>query len=316
MTTQNPWQLIEDKFEVENQRKADNTFAIGNGLLTQLGCFEEFNSGNTAKGTFMEGIRTLNAFSNLPDWTSIILRLNAEIVDLSTCEIVNYQRILNMKEGVLIRKFRVVTPARKTIEVEINRFLSLANLQLGVIKYHVKSIDFQGNINFTVVLDGSVNERILPDAEPEWNVLQSSTKADTAHLWVQTRKTNCQVCEAVSFEFFKNNSLKKTNATKIEKSNIAGYAFGADVVAGESVDVVKYVAFVNSNQINYRELTANATQTCIHAKNKGWGVLLDENKQAWNKKWDNPELIMNGDLEKQKQQIIHLFRQLQFKNND
>lgn len=312
MTTQNPWQLIEDKLDFENLHKTEIDFTISNGLVTQVGCFEEFFSAHTVKGTFIKGVRTPNGVSNLPDWTSIVLRLNTEVVDLNTCEIISFQRVLNRRTGMLTRKFRITTPARKTIEVEVNRFLSLDNLQLGVIKFQVKSIDYQGNINFLVVLDGSVTENVLPDAEPEWNVLQSRTQAEVAHLWVQTRKTNCQVCEAVSFEFFKNNGLKKTNATKIEKSNVAGYAFGADVVAGESVEVVKYVAFANSTQINYRELTANATQACMDAKNKGWGLLLDENKQAWNKKWDNSELIINGNLEEQKQQIVHLFRQLQF----
>ncbi len=287
MRLQNSWLIAEDNFEIEKQHEAERNFTIGNGLITQRGYFEEFNSGKTTKGTFLEGIRTLDSEANLPDWTALVLRLNAETVDLCNCEIMNYQRVLNLKDGVLTRTFRIATPSKKTIEVESTRFLSLDNQQIGCIKYTVKSIDFQGNINFISIIDGSVNDNTQAEADPQWNVLQSRAQADVAHLWIQTRKTNFQVCEAMSFEFFKNNSLKKLNATKIEKTNVAGYAFGADVVEGESVSVVKYVAFSDSIRMNYNILTANATQTSLDAKAKGWEVLLRENIVAWNSKWSD-----------------------------
>jgi maltose phosphorylase len=316
MTQQNPWLITEEKFAIDNQLEAERIFAIGNGLVTQRGCFEEFNSGETSKGTFIEGVRTPDSYSNLPDWTSIVLRLNAEIVDLSSCEILSYQRVLNMKDGLITRIFRIVTPSKKTIEVEISRFLSLANIQLGAIKFKVKSIYFQGSINFVAVIDGSINEKMYPLAEPQWNVLQSRTQADVAHLWIQTRKTNFQVCEVVSFELYKNNSLKKLNATKIEKTNIAGYSFGADVVEGDSVSVIKYVAFADSNRMNYKELTSNAAQICLEAKSKGWDVLYDENLRAWNTNWDKIELNISGTFEQQHDFIKEQFKQLQFNIND
>lgn len=314
MTQQNPWLLAEDKFEIEKQHEAERIFSLGNGWITQSGCFEEFNSGKTSKGTFVEGVRTLHSYAYLPDWTSIVLRLNAEIVDLCSCEIQSYQRVLNMKDGELTRIFRVTTPSKKTLQVEIIRFLSLDNRQLGAIKFKVKSIDFQGTINFVCTIDGSSDEKSNQISESQWNVLQSRTQADVAHLWIQTRKTNFQVCEAMSFEFFKNNSLKKLNATKIEKTNVAGYAFGADVVEGESVSLVKYVAFSDSNHLNYRLLTDNATQTCLEAKLKGWDLLFEQNKKAWNSKWGKLEL--SGTIEQQHNTIKEQFKQLQLRINE
>lgn len=287
MNKEHPWLITEDKFEFDKQSEAERIFTVSNGLVTQRGCFEEFNSCNISKGTYLEGIRTLNSEASLPDWTALVLRLNAETVDLCKCEILNYHRVLNLKDGLLTRTFRITTPSKKTIEVESTRFLSLNNQQIGCIKYKVKSIDFQGNINFINIIDGSVNENTQVQAEPQWNVLQSRTQADVAHLWIQTRKTNFQLCEAMSFEFFKNNSLKKLNATKIEKTNVAGYAFGVDVVEGESVSVVKYVAFSDSIRMDYKTLTTNATQICLDAKAKGWEVLLNENVLAWNSKWSD-----------------------------
>jgi len=273
MTQQQPWLLTEDKFDPKNQ--AD--FSVNNGYITQSGCLEGFSANQPSKQTFMDGIRNADSSqTNLPDWTSVVLRLNSEIVDLTTCEIQNYQRVLNKKINVLSRNFQVKTLSGHTIQVESECFLSKANPHLGCIRFKVKSVDFQGNINFLAVIDGQP----LDQSASQWNVLQSRTLADVAHLWIQTRKTNFQVCEAVSFDFFKNNTLKKLNPTKIEKANVAGYAFGVDLVAGESVIVHKYVGFADSIRTNYKELTTQATQISLEAKAKGWEQLYEENSLA------------------------------------
>lgn len=311
IVSQDPWLIAESSFNVDAQQQAEILFTQGNGLITQRGCFEEFNSGNSPKGTFIKGINTPTKVSDLPDWTSIVVRLNAEVIDLCNCEILNYQRILNSKDGVLTRIFELKTPGGNTIKIESVRFLSLSDLELGAIKYSIKSIDFQGNINLSVVLDGSSHEKNSPLTEPEWNVLQSRTQADVAHLWIQTRKTNFQVCEAVSFDFYKNNTPKKVNATKIEKTNVAGYSFGADVAKGEFVTVFKYVAFADSNRFNYRELTKIATQKAQEARRIGWDILFDENKRAWNNKWEKEELNLSGSLDEQQRIIADSFKKMQ-----
>jgi len=273
MTQQNPQLITEEKFDCKNQAE----FSISNGYITQNGCFEEYNADERLRQTFIDGICAADSQQAiLPDWTSVVLRLNSEIVDLSTCEILSYQRVLNRKDNVLTRKFQVKTASGYTIQVESSRFLSAVNPQLGCIRYKVKSVDFHGNMNFLAVIDGQP----LDQSASQWNVLQSRTLADVAHLWIQTRKTNFQVCEAMSFEFFKNNSLKKLNATKIEKTNVAGYAFGVDVVAEESVTVCKYVGFADSIRTNHKDLTSVATKISLEAKAKGWEQLYEENSSA------------------------------------
>jgi len=280
MAEQVSWLLTEEQFNPAQQLQAETNFTQNNGYITQRGCFEEFNSGNTLKGTYLKDVFASEQLSNLPDWTSIIVRLNTDVIDLCTCEIISYSRILNKNEGTLTRNFTVKTPAGHSIEVNVFRFLSYRNNQIAAIRYNIKSIDFQGNINFTVVIDGSLRDKAQLEKNPEWNVLQVRTKADVASLWLQTRKTNFHVCEALCFEFYKNNSLKKINATKIEKSNVVGYSFGVDVVKGEYLTVYKYVAFADSNLMDYRQLTENTTQSCLDAKAKGWEKLLEESKNA------------------------------------
>jgi len=53
-----------------------------------------------------------------------------------------FSRILNMREGYLKRSFRVTVEGNRKIEINSRRFVSMAEPDLGIIRYAVKSIDF------------------------------------------------------------------------------------------------------------------------------------------------------------------------------
>ena len=304
------WQVIEEEFQPENQFASENILGIGNGKIGQNGNIEEFFSGKTEPKTHLSGIfinKSIENFdnqatelSNLPDWTTLNVRLNVELLDLAQCEITLFRRSLNLKTGVLERNFEVITAENHNIEVSVQRFLSIAQPEVGVIKYSVKSLNFVGRITFSPVINGDINE-----FEPEWNVLQSKTQNNVAHLWIQTRKTNFQVCEAIAYDLFKNNAQIKTNPTKIEKQNVAGFSVGTELKIGDSVCIYKFVALLSSLDQPYKELTTRACDIALSAKNKGWNELFEENTLAWEQKWENFEFKEN------KEEIYKYFKQFQ-----
>ena len=304
------WLIIEDLFHSENQLTSESDLVIGNGKIGQTGNFEEYFSGITERKTYLTGIYINQSIensdnqnvqlSNLPDWTSLNVRLNAELLDLAQCDIINFQRVLNLKNGSLERSFEAITAENNHIIVSVQRFLSLSQPEVGVIKYSVKSINFNGRITFSPVIDGDFN-----DIEPEWNVLQSKTQKDVAHLWIQTIKTNFQVCEAVAYDLFKNNAQIKTNPTKIEKQNVAGFSVGTDLKIGDSACIYKFVALLSTLDHPYKELTTRACDLVLNAKNKGWNELFEENCLAWEQKWENFEFIEN------EEEIYKYFKQFQ-----
>jgi len=285
-----PWLILEEELNSDRQLASDNVFWLGNGKVGQSGNFEEFFSGDSKPCTYLSGIykskttvdqNNTDQLSNLPNWTSLNIRLNTELLDLSKCEIIFYKRSLDLKKGYLERTFEVKTQENNHIQVSFQRFLSLKQKEIGAIKVFIRSIDFNGRILFTPVIDGDFNY-----VEPEWNVLQSKTQKEVAHLWIQTRKTNFQVCMAVTFDLYKNNALVKVNPTKIEKTNVAGFSFGTDLKSGESACVHKFVSMLSSLDHPYNELTIRACELAITAKNTGWSNLFEENSTAWEQNWE------------------------------
>lgn len=314
--TTNQLYIAEEMTLLGQQQPENNAFVMANGHIVQMDDFEESYSGRELGGTSMKDIYCLKndvqQLAKLPNWINIHVRLNAEMLDLAKCELVSYKRMINLQEGYLERKFEIITECKHQLEVSVQRFLSLSSPEIGAVKYKVKSVNFNGRITFTPTLDGDdkiVNGMI---EEPEWNVLQSKTLLDVAHLWIQTRKTNLQVCQALTYDFTKNNSLLKTNPTKIEKQKVAGFSFGTDVKAGESVCAYKYVAHLNSLSHPYKELTECAHNRVMEAKESGWEVLFAQNKLAWMEFWKNYEQNRGSKNALTLQEIIAHYKTLQF----
>jgi len=310
-----PWSIVEEGFHSNKQLASESIFSLGNGHMGQRANFEEFYSGETMLGSYIAGIyyperaergNWKNGYSdtndkiiNAPNWTSIVVRLNDDQLDLSTWDVQNFKRILNMHEGYLERTFEAISQKGHKIQVSVKRFLSMAESEVGAISYSVKSINYEGRISFMPLIDADVRNKLTNYNEPFWNVLQIKTDQDVSHLWAQTRRIDFHVCCAQTFVFYKNNEQLNIIPTKIEKEKAAGYSIGTDVRIGDTVCINKYVSVLTSLNHPYEELADRARTLARQSKAKGWNKLFEEHVAVWADKWLHSDIIIEGDVESQ-----------------
>lgn len=289
--------LVETDFSQRNASESEAVFSLGNGKILQQGNFEEFFSGETVSGSYTKGIddsifENAGAWKipynplakimiNTPDWTSIVLRLNDEIVDLKTAKMLNFSQELNVSEATLERVFNIETPRGHQINISTKRFISFDELHTAVISYNIKSVNFEGRISLMPVLNGDVLNDYSQLNQLRWNVLQTRTQTNVSHIWTQVRLHDFHTCSAMSYSFFKNNEEIKSIAAKIEKEKVAGYSVGADVRAGDRLTLCKYVALFNSADFERNTLTQRACELSLLSRQKGWSVLFDAHLIAW-----------------------------------
>jgi len=325
-----PWCLVEEGFDISDHLASESTFSIGNGQIRQFGNFEEYYSGETISGTYITGInnsekvkflnlntgkiKTTDRFVNAPDWVGIIVRLNEEKLDLAVCEVINYKRVLNMKDGFLERTFEVVSMKGHHIKVAVKRFVSMADKEVGAISYSIKSINFAGRITFMPLINGDINET-NNENEPIWNVLQTKTQQDVAHLWTNNRHTDFHVCSALSYDLYKNNELLNVIPTKIEKEKVVGFSIGADIKTGDTLYLIKYIAIVNSMNYPHKELTERACELARVSKHKGWNKLCNQHSEVMTVKWIQLDSINEQDIEIHQAKLYEIFRSFQGLDN-
>jgi len=115
------WSIIETDFREEYNRISESVFSIGNGRMGQRANFEEQFTGETLQGNYVAGVyypdktrvgwwkngypeyfaKVLNA----ANWIGIDVAFDGEALDLAKCEVEEFRRELNMKEGYLERTF-------------------------------------------------------------------------------------------------------------------------------------------------------------------------------------------------------------------
>ena len=120
---QHPWQIIEEGFHNDFQEVSESIFSLGNGRMGTRGNFEEDYSGKSLRGSYFAGVyypdltrvgwwkngypeyfaKVLNAVN----WIGIKIQIDETVLDLEVTPIINFRRVLDMENGLLIRSFDV-----------------------------------------------------------------------------------------------------------------------------------------------------------------------------------------------------------------
>jgi len=317
------WQIIEEGFHPEMNRESESIFSLGNGYMGQRANFEEHYSGDSLQGSYIAGVyypdktrvgwwkngypeyfaKVLNA----PNWIGIDISVNGIAIDLAISKITSFSRILNMKEGYLERSFRVTDSENKTVEISSRRFLSMAEPDLGIIRYSVKSIDFEGNLDFTVYIDGDVKNEDSNYGEKFWVEVSKEIDGNSGVLITRTLKTDFHVATGMCFEILKNNKEVLVNADSIDKEKYIASSFTLGIRTGEEVVLNKYVSVLSSLNISKEHLLKDTKARLNITKAKGYKKLFLEHTREWERIWSTSDVIIEGDISAQQAIRFNIF---------
>ena len=135
----NLWHISEDTFnpETKHMRSQETVFSIGNGYFCTRGTFDEGYSRATPAtllfGVFDAVAIAKEELANAPDWTPLGLTINGERFRLDKGKILDYNRTLDMREGVLLRTIHWETPKGIRVKISSERVASLADEHVGVV---------------------------------------------------------------------------------------------------------------------------------------------------------------------------------------
>jgi maltose phosphorylase len=317
------WQIIEEGFNPEMNRASESLFSIANGYMGQRANFEEHYSGDTHQGSYVAGIyypdktrvgwwkngypeyfaKVLNA----PSWIGIDIMVNRKPLDLATSEIVSFRRILDMKEGYLERQFTLKIQGNKTIEVNARRFLSMRDPDLGLIKYNIRSVDFDGSLSYSVYLDSDVKNRDTNFGKKFWKEVSREVNADSGILINRTMKTGFHVATGMCCEVFKNGKLFFVKSVASERKNYVANSFTVKVNPGDLWSLVKYASVQSSLNIPKEKLPEVTKERLAEAKTIGYDKLFLRHKKEWDKIWSTSDVKIGGDLSIQQAIRFNIF---------
>ncbi|MDA3891436.1 MAG: glycoside hydrolase family 65 protein [Salinivirgaceae bacterium] len=318
------WNIIEEGFVHENVTSSESIFSIGNGRMGQRANFEEKYSGETLQGNYIAGVyypdktkvgwwkngypeyfaKVLNA----ANWIGINIKVDGEELDLNTSKVGKFKRTLNMLEGHLLRSFSATMQNKNTVEVNAQRFLSIVDDDLGLIKYAIKAVNFSGVISIAPYVDVDVVNEDSNYDEKFWDSITQSASDNEASITAKTKKTNFVVTTAMRYEIWKNGEKLELAPVASFRDKYAESMSEIKVAEGDELIIYKFATNVSSFNHNVSKLEEVAKLELNKAQNKHYDTMLEEQKQAWAAKWEESDITIEGDVEAQQAIRFNIFQ--------
>lgn len=318
------WQIIEEGFDAHYNKISESIFSIGNGRMGQRANFEEEYSGDTLPGSYVAGVyypdktrvgwwkngypeyfaKVLNA----PNWISIHFSIDNQKLDLAKCKVLNFVRTLDMKTGLLTRTFSAVLPDGKQVKVEAKRFCSMANGEVGAIRYALTPVNFSAKATISLAVDADVVNKDSNYDEKFWEEVYKKADEQQAIVVAQTKKTNFHVATGMRYTILQEGKEVSKRINLEEREKYAGNIVQIDLTEGKEIVVYKYGAILSSENHAKDKLVDSCQQVLNKAVEKGFDKLLDEHAAVWKHKWDECDITIEGDIAAQQGIRFNIFQ--------
>lgn len=319
-----PWNIVEEDFQPHLHEISESIFSIGNGYMGQRANFEESYSGPSLQGSYMAGVyypdktrvgwwkngypEYFAKVLNSTNWIGIDIDIDGQPLDLANCKVKDFTRVLNMKEGTLSRSFTAELEGGKEIRVEAIRFVSMTRHEIGVIRYAVTPLNFEATFTVTPYLDGDVQNRDANYDEKFWTEVSKEFGEHDAALTVKTKKLDFHLTSVMTFEISKNGELLDIKPEQLAKEKYVGFRAQVEASANEQIAIYKYAANVTSRDHGLGQLVDAGRTALQSAAEAGFQALHREQVQAWADKWQDSDIVIEGDVAAQQAIRFNIFQ--------
>ena len=319
-----PWEIIEEGFDPHFNKIAESVFSLGNGRMGQRANFEEEYSGDTLQGSYVAGVyypdktrvgwwkngypeyfaKVLNA----PRWIGIHLMVEGQKLDLAKCKVENFRRVLDMRTGLLSRVFTAVFPDGKKVNVDARRFCSMAQGETGAIRYAITPLNFSSKATLSIAVDADVKNMDSNYDEKFWDEVYKQAKMGEAMVIAQTKKTFFHVCTGMRYTLHEEGKAVSARVNVEERDKYAGNIVQVDLHEKKELVITKYAAVLSSENHPKEKLGEACKEVLDQAEAKGFDKLYEGHARVWLQKWEECDIIIEGDVAAQQGIRFNIFQ--------
>lgn len=318
------WKIIEEGFHPTFNKISESVFSIGNGRMGQRANFEEDFSGETLQGSYVAGVyypdktkvgwwkigypeyfaKVLNA----ANWIGIQVSFDGENLDLAECELESFKRVLDMQSGLLEREVVAKLPSGRRVAISSRRFCSLAQDEIGAIKYQVTPLDFEGPITVKPYLDADVKNEDANYGEKFWEGIHEEVERRSGYVLAETKKTAFQVCTGMKFDLLIDDKAIEFDSYRYKEDKKVACAVDLQLKEKQTLTILKYAANVSSMNVDKDQLLEHCQRVVEDAFEQGFDQLLGAHASAWADKWEEADIQIEGDVAAQQGIRFNIFQ--------
>ena len=319
------WRLVEKRFSLDDVGVTETLFALGNGYLGLRGNHPEGRHAHE-HGTFINGFHEIfpirhaeqaygfaevgQTIINAPDAKVMRVSVDDEPLSFDVADVREYERVLDMRTGILTRRVRWMTPSGKDVVIEFDRMVSFEEKHLAIMRVTVTVLNADAPVTISCQLinrqDGEdvyggtapggakagfdprkaekISERVLQPQE-YWQ--------DGGRSALSYRVSASGMTLALVADHLIETGNEYSARTSIEP-DIAKNVFRVQAKAGVPVTVTKLVSYHTSRGVPARELVDRGRRTLDRVEAEGVQAQYDR-QAAWMAAfWERSDVVIGG----------------------
>jgi kojibiose phosphorylase len=306
------WLIVEDGFTAALANTYETLFATGNGYLGTRGSLEEGHEGALA-GTFLRGVfdhhdSAVPELVKAPDWLALAVVVNGIRLGVTSVSVVRHRRILDMREGTLLRDTVFEDSQGRRTRLETLRFASSADQHLCCLQARITPENHTAPVSVHSGIDGTgynldrrpiYTEPPPDDPQMKWHKWAESKHLDEVAreqlpdgIYLETRTIDTGI--TVGF------AARTTVSPAVESGIEQRYKYieqvsRTQVAAGDTITVEKLVAVCTSRDV----AAASVRPACLDELGRhaaaGFTACRERNRAAWLASWADSDVTIDGD---------------------
>ncbi len=304
MNNDRNWLVRENTFDPADLNHKETIFTIGNGYLCTRGALEETYPGNQ-RATFIHGVFDaapiiLTELANAPDWLPLTIHLNDERFALDRGTIESFERVLDLRTGVLTRRVRWRSPSDYVATMIFERFTSLADEHTLFLRCRVTP-EFDGTLEIRAGLDARMDNRGMI----HWRWMDQGERDGAVYLRAATLESKIETAYALRINVVEGAEIKR-DFWDVENSPTLTTTLRA--VPNEELIFEKYISVFTSRDLPRDQIEFAAMQRAPTMPS--WEQAHEANANAWAQEWARSDVVIEGDDEAQLAIRFNLFQLL------
>ena len=306
----------------------ESLLSIGNGRFGQRANFEERYSGQSLQGSYLAGIyypdktrvgwwkngypEYFAKVLNSTNWIGVDVWVNGEALDLNTAKDVrDFQWSIDMREGVLRRSFVVEMNEGQVVSVKTERFCSMDEAEVGVLRYTVTALSDSLLIEVQPFLDGDVKNEDSNWDDAFWHFHKAeSDEQGNGIVYNETEKSGFHAALSMATQAFYENDNERQElpvAGHEVHDRSARCTYRRELSCNDSIALEKYVGVITSLQEEPSRIFKRAQQISKNAKVKGFDALKINHIHSWADVWHRGDIRIKGDAASQQAIRFNVF---------
>jgi alpha,alpha-trehalose phosphorylase len=310
-----PWCIRERGIDPAKSFLHETLFTLGNGYIGMRGTPEEGGAAgarDTLEGTYLNGfheteaihypenaygLARINEFMlNVPNAKRIALEIDGERFALDAGKLLDYERLLDFRTGLLTRSVEWESGSGKRVRIVSRRLVCLQRKHVAAVEFCVTPLNFAGRLRIVSDIDADITNMQAGDDPRVGSAITGPS--------LQTVDTDINDSAVLVLQRTRNSGFLLATATDsvlaggahIQAGRLdAGHAFEAEVAQDATLTLHKFIAYASSRDMAEQEVAVHARAELARARAAGFAGLAAEQAAYLDDFWNQADVSIEGD---------------------